>query len=240
MEEMGRFHALLEGVVEDDGQVRALTVDDLGILKVPSGRVEASDPFVTLGSGVAIEVPPGEYPVRVTIADVSDEQDGGHLREAYLSLILADGQCSIVELASEDGVCVDAGTVAFADAVAIERCMPPDENWHEDLFDDETEHSWFARMDDPDHLRSGCANIVMPLATAGENVILAHSGWGDGLYPVLRTLDAHGNTLGLHIDLLVVGQDEDPADEDAADEEPPSPTEPASAKTGRLRRLFGR
>ena len=235
MDDMGRFHALFEGVVDDDGQVRTLTVDDLGILKVPSGRVEASDPFVTLGSGVVVDVPPGEYRVRVTIADVSEEQDGGHLREAYLSLILADGQPSAVELASEHGVLVDAGTVAFADAVAIERCMPAAENWYEDLFDDDTEHSWFARMDDPDHLRSGCANIVMPLATAGENVILAHSGWGDGIYPLLRTLDAHGNTLGLHIDLLVVGQDED-----AADDKPPSPSEPAAIKTGRLRRLFGR
>lgn len=235
MEDMGRFHALFEGVVDDDGKVRTLTVDDLGILNVPSGRVEASDPFVTLGSGVVVDVPPGAYPVRVTIADVSEEQDGGHLREAYLSLILADGQFSTVELASQQGVFVDAGTVAFADAVAIERCMPADENWYEDVFDDGTDHSWFARMDDPDHLRSGCANIVMPLATADENVILAHSGWGDGVYPVLRTLDAHGNTLGLHIDLLVVGQDED-----ADDEESPSPTEPSPATTGRLRRLFGR
>lgn len=73
----------------------------------------------------------------------------------------------------------------------------------------------------------------MPLAGAGENVILSHSGWGDGLFPVVRTRDARGNLLGLHIDLLVVGGgiDDDP------DEPPPAPA-PAS-KPGRLRRLFG-
>lgn len=173
-----------------------------------------------------IDVPPGEYPVRVTVADVSDEQDGSHLREAYLSLVLADGAPASVELAHESAVMVDAGTVAFADAAAIAECMP-EGDWYEDLFDDE---SWFSRMDDPDHLQAGCADIVMPLAEAGENVILSHSGWGDGLFPVVRTRDARGNVLGLHIDLLVVGDgmDDDPA------EPPPPPPAP-----GRLRRLFG-
>jgi hypothetical protein len=73
----------------------------------------------------------------------------------------------------------------------------------------------------------------MPLAGAGENVILSHSGWGDGLFPVVRTLDARGNVLGLHIDLLVVGGGMD----DDMDGPPPAPA-PAS-KPGRLRRLSG-
>ncbi|HEX7277809.1 MAG TPA: DUF4241 domain-containing protein [Acidimicrobiales bacterium] len=233
---MGGFHALVEGVVDDDGDLHTLTVRDLGVLKVPSGRVEASDPFVTLGSGVVVDVPPGDYPVRVTIADVSDAQDGSHLREAYLSLILAGGEAASVEPASDQGVMVDAGTVAFADAAAIERCMPASEDWYEELFDDDTDESWFSRMDDPAHLGPGFANIVMPLATAGENVVLSHSGWGDGIYPVARTLDAAGNAIGLHIDLLVVG---DAAYMDDV-EPPPPPPEPAPAKPGRLRRLLGR
>ena len=43
------------------------------------------------------------------------------------------------------------------------------------------------------------------LARSGENVILAHSGWGDGVYPLLQTLDADGRLTGVHIDLQVVG-----------------------------------
>jgi hypothetical protein len=40
--------------------------------------------------GVIVEIPPGAYTVKVTIADVSDEQDGSHLREAYFSLLILD------------------------------------------------------------------------------------------------------------------------------------------------------
>ncbi|MDQ4089432.1 MAG: DUF4241 domain-containing protein [Actinomycetota bacterium] len=227
---MATMHALYEGRITEAGKDRTLTVHDLGTLKVPSGKVEASDPFVNLGeSGVVIEVPPGEYPVRVTVADVSDEQDGSHDREAYLSLVLADGVPAAVEEAHEHGVMVDAGTVAFADAEAIARCMP-EGDWY-DLFDDGSDESWFSRMDDPTHLREGCANIVMPRADAGENVVLSHSGWGDGIYPVVRTRDASGRVLGLHIDLFVVGGD----DEESA----PAPAPAPPAKKKGLRRLFG-
>jgi hypothetical protein len=226
---MPKMHALFEGRINDGDRDLTLTVHDLGTLKVPSGKVEASDPFVTMGmSGVIIDVPPGEYPVRVTVADVSAEQDGSHEREAYLSLVLADGVVDMVELADEGGVMVDAGTVAFTDAEAIARCMPED-NWYDSLFDDGSDDSWFSLMDDPGHLRAGCANIVMPLATAGETVVLSHSGWGDGIYPVLRTRDAGGKALALHIDLRVVESDDEPA----------PPPAPAQAKKGKLRRLFG-
>lgn len=203
------FHALKTGRIVDGGTPRTLTVHDLGLLQLPSGRVEACDPFVTLGGhGVVVKgLPPGAYPVKVTVADVSSEQDGSHLREAYLSLVLAEGGAASVEDIPDVGVSVDAGTVGFVDADAVARCMP-DGNWYEELFEpneDPEGTSWFALMDSPAHLLAGCANIVMPLATAGENVVLAHSGWGDGVYPLVLTRDAEGRTLALHIDLLVVG-----------------------------------
>ncbi len=212
------FRALRPGPVEVDGRTWSLTVHELGVLRVPSGRLEASDPFVTLGEGPVVDIPPGDYPAFVTVADVSDAQDGSHLREAYLSLRLAEGEVAKVEAATSDGeeldedefwlVPVDAGTVAFADAEAIRTMMPPGD-WYEDLFENDSDDSWFALMDSPDHLREGCANIVLPLATEGENLILAHSGWGDGAYPVVRTVDAEGRPLGIHIDLLVVGPESD-------------------------------
>ena len=115
------FYALVSGPVpslfeEDDEYSPAdtvpLSVVDLGVLRVPSGRVEACDPFVTLGDGPVFEVEPGDYPVRVTVADV----------EAYLSLVLADGEPASVEAAQpvrgRGIVCVDAGAVAFVDRVA--------------------------------------------------------------------------------------------------------------------------
>lgn len=207
------FWALREGPVP--GHARSNRVHDLGVLRVPSGRLEASDPFVNLGEANAYRIPAGDYPVAVTVADISDAQDGSHLREAYLSVVLGDAPIARTELLTPEGqepapdgeyygVSVDAGTVGFADADVIARCMPPDD-WYDGLFDTGRDDSWFELMDSPDHLIAGSANIVMPLATAGENVVLTHSGWGDGFYPVVGTYDAEGRLVGVHIDLLVYG-----------------------------------
>ncbi len=67
----------------------ALSVVECGPLVLPSGRLVACDPFsMTQRGNPEVRVPAGEYPVRVTIADVSEAGDGSHLREAYASLIL--------------------------------------------------------------------------------------------------------------------------------------------------------
>jgi hypothetical protein len=193
---------------------------DCGELWLDSGRLVPCDPFVTLSrfDNVEIAVAPGRYPVRATIADVSQEQDGSHEREAYLSPVLSDraavgwrfltplepGRTAPETSAREFiGVPVDAGTVGFADAEAVARLMP-DEDWYDTLIDNGREDSWFSRMDDPDHLRGGCANIVLPGARDGENLILAHSGWGDGVYAVVGTYAADGSLTGVHIDLAVL------------------------------------
>jgi len=221
--ETREFLALRAGRVPGWKHVR--TVHDLGLLRVPSGRLEASDPFVMLGNGLVFAIPPGTYPVKVTVADVSDAADGSHLRESYLSVIIHDGDPVVVENVRPEGVTdqqwldaasageyfgigVDAGTVGFADAAAIPTSMPPGD-WYEDVYDSGEDHSWFALMDSRDHLIPGSANVVMPLAGNGENVVLSHSGWGDGFYPVLASYAADGTLLGVHIDLLV----EEPEDE---------------------------
>lgn len=206
------FLPLTAGVVP--GTKWAHRVVDLGELQVPSGRIEACDPFVTLGEGLHFEVPAGTYPVRMTVADVSDEQDGSHLREAYLSVVLAPGEPVNSEIlvplgepappADEYyGVGVDAGTVGFVDAAAVATGMPPSQQWYDEIFDNGTEDSWFALMDSESHLTAGAANIVLPKAVGGENVVLCHSGWGDGFYPVVGSYDAAGTLISLHIDLQV-------------------------------------
>jgi hypothetical protein len=209
------FRALRPGPVTVDDEVWALTVHDLGVLRVPSGRLEANAPFENMGEAVVVDVPAGEHPVRVTVADVSGAQDGSHTREAYLSVVLAEGEPALLEAAPVAGkelaagefwvIPVGAGTVGFVDAEAARSGMPPVEVQYDDVFDNGSETSWFALMDSPAHLREGSANIVLPLAKEGENVVLAHSGWGDGVYPVLRTVDSAGSVLAVHIDLGVVG-----------------------------------
>lgn len=242
------FRALKPGPAEADGRPATLTVHDLGVLRVPSGRLEASDPFVSLGEGHVVEIPPGDYPVRVTMADISGIRDVIHHREAYLSVVLADGDAAVVQPASRAGeelpdggywaIGVDAGLVGFADAEAVRPSMPPGD-WYEEVFACDGDQSWLDQLESAETLRPGWANIVMPLATAGENVILTGSGWGDGQYPVVQTLDADGRLLAVHIDLLVVG--------DEAYDESPSPTEPtdtgaaaAAGRRGWLGRLLRR
>jgi hypothetical protein len=219
-----------------------LSVVDLGVLRVPSGLLGASDPYVELDEGVVIPIPPGDYPVRVTIADVSEEQDGSHPREAYLSVVLSDSPTTTVAAASGVdgpppegqyfGVGVDAGTVAFVDSAAVAASMPADGGtWYDDVFDSESPDAWFTIMDNDAPLPAGLANIVMPLAADGENVVLSHSGWGDGWYPVLETRNSDGELTGIHIDLQVVGVVEEEPDEVPVD--PPAPS-------GFFARLFGR
>ncbi|MFT3943436.1 MAG: DUF4241 domain-containing protein [Ancrocorticia sp.] len=231
------FYAMRSGAVtQPDGSPATLRVVPLGVLELPSGQLEASDPFVMLGQGPVLDIGPGSYEAFVTIADVSEQQDGSHEREAYLSIVLRDGVVSEVGTIALDedsddpdsywAVPVDAGTVAFADHEAVGACMPAETgqgaSWYESVFETGSEDSWFALMDSPEHYEAGIANIVMPLATRGENVVLSHSGWGDGCYPVVVTLDSEGNILGVHIDLLVVGpvyadDEDDEQSDDGAD-----------------------
>lgn len=229
------------------------TVHDLGELKVLSGRLEASDPFVNLGEGLVVTIPPGTYPVRVTVADVSEEQDGSHLRESYLSVMLAEGTATRVEYLVPDGatppadpeefygVGVDAGTVGFADAEAVARYMPEGDRYSE-FFDNGREDSWFALMDSAEHCIPGCANIVLPAAPDGENLVLAHSGWGDGFYPVLGSYDAEGRLLAVHIDLFVEEPEESTGS--SAPKPGPGPVEPegppsTEPRPGLWKRMFG-
>lgn len=148
--------------------------------------------------------------MRVTIADISKAQDGSHRREAYLSVVLADGEADSVEEAEtidggDNGVGVDAGAVGFVDHEAVDTAMPADgADWYDGLFDSGEPGSWFELMDSAEHYRAGAANIVMPLATNGENVVLSHSGWGDGSYPVVLTREEQA-ALAAHHEALWAG-----------------------------------
>lgn len=230
-----------------DGRQVQLSVIGLGELSVESGRLGACDPFASLYDPVVLPVPAGRYPVIVTVADVSAAQDGSHLREAYLSVVFSDAASTGVEAAPNEagipddgrywGVGVNAGTVGFVDADAIERCMPGDgADWYSDVFDTGGADGWFAQMDADSPYPAGSANIVLPLATNGENVVLSHSGWGEGFFPLLRTVAADGTVTAIHIDLLVVGAPEQ--EMPPTDQSVPAPAA-RNASKGWLRRFFG-
>jgi Protein of unknown function (DUF4241) len=205
-----------------EGKHYVLSIVDCGFLHMPTGRLVACDPFAGLQEtgNRSFEVHPGRYRVLVTLADVSDANDNSHIREAYATLMLDEtaieatrriitpsGAAACPPEMDDDGTYhgfpVDAGTACFVDQGAIEALMP-DGDWYENIFDDGTPNSWFARMDDPNHIRDGIANIPLPLASQGENIIIFHSGWGDGLYPVVGGYDGSDRLVRMHIDFLVV------------------------------------
>ena len=204
-----------------DGRPFTLHVVDCGELVMPTGQLLACDPFVTMVArgNATITLPPGRYPVKVTVADVSEQSDGSHLREAYATLLLNErpevtrrpltplqpGETA-PELEADEfiGFGVDTGTACLVDAGALPYGMPDESTWYENLFDSGEDGSWFSRMDDPNLIRYGIANIPLPLAHDGANIILIHSGWGDGHYPIVGGFDADGNLVRVHLDFFVV------------------------------------
>jgi len=207
----------------EGGAAYPLSVVDCGPLTMPTGKLVACDPFVFLRKEdmPAVHLDPGTYPVCVTIADVSDAKDGSHPREAYATLLLDSAAEEVARRiitpagngtpcppeagpdGSYYGFPVDAGTACFADHGAVAALMP-EGDWYETLFDNGTNSSWFARMDDPQHIRQGVANIMLPNARGGENILIFHSGWGDGFYPIIGGYDKHGRLIRVHIDFMVV------------------------------------
>lgn len=206
------WRALRPGIVVAGGEPHEIAVVDCGELALPSGRLVAADPFVTLTrENDYYAVAPGRYPVRVTV-------DETLAREMYVSLLLSNApevtRAPLIPLrhdgtpypapepGEEYGVPVDAGTVCFVDDEAVRRGMPADEStWFETVFDDGSGASWFSRMDSASHHRPGLANIPLPLATDGANIVICHSGWGDGFYPVIGGFDADERLVAVHIDL---------------------------------------
>jgi hypothetical protein len=215
------------------GKLIALNVVDCGELVANHGRLVVCDPYTGLEAdgNPIISIPPGRYPVKVTIADVSGAADGSHLRHAYATLLLSgaaettrrvltplqDGDTE-PELEDEQfvGFGVDAGTACFIDEGALATGMPDPVDWSDEVFENDDDACWFSRMDDPDHIGEDLANVPLPLATDGSNAILMSSGWGDGVYPVVGGYDADGNLVRVHIDFLVIGPPDD-EDESAAE-----------------------
>lgn len=182
-------------------QIPTRTVQ-FGDLHVTTGSILAFDPFDDPGTGSCVAAPSGSHPVFTTLADVSEASDGSHLRHAYLSVMFVDSR--IVRVEAVDTVVVEAGTVGFADGTML--TMTPEGGWRS-VFD-----SWEVAMDDPDHFFDGVANTSALEEHPDVNLVVCWSGWGDGGYSVLASYDDDGQLNGLHVDLLVLG--EEPLDED--------------------------
>jgi hypothetical protein len=209
-----------EIVSTERGEIFVWTIP-CGNLALPSGQLVACDPFAFMraGGNPFVTCPTGTFPVHVTLADVSKEQNRSHIREAYASIIFRSGKAAERRLLTPRrkgqsaptlkegeylGFPVDTGTACFVDDALTQSCMPDESTWYEGLFENDRDDCWFVRMDDPVHIRAGIANIPLPLGRNGENLILFHSGWGDGHFPVVGSFDDQGQLTAAHIDFFVI------------------------------------
>lgn len=182
----------------------------LGELVVISGYVVVCDPLALPDiAPLANPVPPGHYPVILSVAELPN----GDQRVAYALLRLSEHPAMRWELAVPQGQTlsalkageifgypVDAGTGCFMDADALRallaRPIQMGTGYVEsdellDTLDKTAVPTW------------SWANLVLDDAT-GANIIAFSSGWGDGFYPSYWGYDATDQRVALVTDFDVL------------------------------------
>jgi hypothetical protein len=201
-----------ETVVIESGQKCRLFVVECGELHVPSGRLAVGDIFEDLFTNpLSLSLPPGRYPVKVTLCDISDAQDGWNVVEAYASLILADGN-EVAQFPlplSHDGEAVrkptpdelleglsGEGTLCLCDREAIDYGMPTDrETWHDEVFFGDSPNAWGPKLSN-----GGGVIVPFPLAANGANAFLMNTAGSEGTFWPIGGYDASGNLIRVHVE----------------------------------------
>ncbi|MBL7909966.1 MAG: DUF4241 domain-containing protein [Bacteroidia bacterium] len=203
-----------------------LTFLELGNLNLPTGKIVACDPLVCLGDTPAFTktVKPGIYPVTVCIAGDGDfagryaavKLEFSKTKATKWELALLEGQ-DIKNLSTEDsfyGYPVDAGLGCFCDFETQDNYLKfdrdfysknPNGNIYDNFFAGE-----FKKNADPTnpHSIGDWLNFHLPNAPE-QNVMMFHSGFGDGLYPCYWGIDDNGEICSLIVDFMVLYEDSD-------------------------------
>ncbi|WP_345646735.1 DUF4241 domain-containing protein [Streptomyces tremellae] len=145
---------------------------DADPLRITSGRLAVSDPGLTGETPLTVAVPPGEFPVTLSLVRTTGEADVAAARVTFLDAPPREWDMAVQP--DEDlgplgegqfyGVGVDTGTVAFMDAT---RTVAEDQ-LDEDLFI--PLNSRFA--------------VEWPGREPEPNLIAFRAGKGDGAHPV--------------------------------------------------------
>ncbi|SBT46686.1 DUF4241 domain-containing protein [Micromonospora auratinigra] len=184
------FVAGVDRTVGDGAERARLELRHLGDLRLPSGRLIATDPAWLEHDLVpyAVTVPPGCYPVTLSLARIGD--DPRHVRVAAARLTVTDrpvhrwemalrpGQ-ELLDLGHDEffGFGVDAGMACFVDA---DEAAGRIETWRT------------FRIGEQPYLR-----------VEDGGMVLWASGWGDGAYPTWIGRDADGGVACFVADMLL-------------------------------------
>ena len=176
-----------------DGPVQLKRVS-VGNLVLPSGRIVAQDPFVDVfEEPFTRTVPPGTYPVYLTIAHLPD----GDERVAFATVSfrpVAPKSWEMALLPGDDpaeleedeyfGYGVDLGAGAFIDAETLEV-------YQERYAGEDDPYERMKLMENLNGSSWTYLNMVVDLTTGG-NLVAFDSGWGDGSYASFFGLDEQG------------------------------------------------
>jgi len=184
-------------------------VTDLAKLKVTSGKVVVADPFVSTDQQpLALDVPPGEYSVRLAILQGSM----GRGRIAFARVDVSerpvvrweDAKPVDMQRDAENpdgtwGVTVDSGVAAYFDQEAgraTSEAVAADETF----FD-----SWLERGQNAGYKDKGASGAFRLAADIGPaNVVAFDTGWGEGSYAVYAGFDADQKLAALLIDFDIL------------------------------------
>lgn len=194
---------------------------NLGELNLSTGQIIACDPLVCLydTSPFTRAVQPGKYPVIACIAKTENSGDRYAVVKLEFSKVkatkweMAVTQYQEIEELKEDddffGFPVDAGLGCFCDLETQQfytqfetefMQINPDGNIYDDFFAAEFKKNAIDQ-NDPDDI-GDWLNFYLP-NRPDLNVIMFHSGYGDGMYPCYWGTNDNGKICSLIVDFQV-------------------------------------
>jgi len=195
---------------------------ELGHLAVPSGKIIASDPFYSFQQRpLSKQVPPGNYLVKLAIAEIEPQHYKIGLAKIQFSeqkavkweLAVSDDILpeELAELAANEfiGYEVGSGLGMFLDAETNEKYIQVLQQFYANdesaNYYDEVLAGEFATSatKSPYSHRLGDWLVHCPTGNPNENIMMFAAGWGEGLYPSYWGLDASGQIVALITDFLV-------------------------------------
>lgn len=241
------YSSIREGELRDhedpDDARFPVTLEALGTLALPGGRLVAADPYVMADEPTPFTQTLGADEAEVVVARALIGE--GHERVAALILLVAGAPISdwvmatlpgqdTAAVGSDDffGYGVDAGTGSFGGPEAMVvagRVLGADAG----MLEDPISEALFA-----DGLGTRSAVIVAP-EDGATPIAACSSGWGDGLYSTWFGIDDNGGVSVVVTDFQLAGDPYSmPVEPDEAPAQPAPPAPPAPRKS-LLRRLFG-
>ncbi|MGA5286239.1 DUF4241 domain-containing protein [Streptomyces pseudogriseolus] len=176
---------------------------DAGMLRITSGQLAVTDPGF-LSDPRIVAVPPGEYPVTLSLLRTARSVEVAAARVTFLDTpphawkmtLRSDEDPGLLGEGEFYGVGVDSGTVAFMDATrAVDDEMLDDEVLDEQVF---------APLSFVDR-----SSVELPGSEGGPNLVAFSAGRGDGSYPVWTGRTEEGQAVCAVVDFRLHPTDQE-------------------------------